>query len=106
VFNSDCKALISFSEKRSEIFSPFHLFESARLLVNMGKSTEGKLWCIKIISNAAYLFKGRKRVPHFQNIVKAEANIYESKQDSSSSVSAAGQSSVIKKIVKVVSETC
>jgi len=30
---------------------------------------EKKLWCIKVSSNAAFLFKGGERVAHFRNIV-------------------------------------
>ncbi|XP_068735386.1 uncharacterized protein [Montipora capricornis] len=37
----------------------------------MGRGTETKLWCIKLSSNAAFLFKGGKRIPNFQNIVGA-----------------------------------
>ena len=30
---------------------------------------EKKIWCIKVSSNAAFLFKGGKRVEHSKNIV-------------------------------------
>ena len=38
----------------------------------MGKSTSEKLWCVKILSGAAYLFKGGKKVENFLNIIGAE----------------------------------
>lgn len=38
----------------------------------MGKSTTRKLWCIRILSGGAYLFKGGKKVESFLNIIGAE----------------------------------
>ena len=38
----------------------------------MGKTTAQKLWCLKIISGVAFLFKGGNKVDNFRNIVGAE----------------------------------
>ena len=63
------------------------------------RSAEAKLWCIKILSRDAYLFKGGKKVQHFQNIIGAEAT--ESSQPSSVS----GTSPTAKQSVKVTEGT-
>lgn len=39
----------------------------------MGKSTAEKLWCIKVLSGAAFLFKGGCQIQNFKKIVEAEA---------------------------------
>lgn len=38
----------------------------------MGKSTSEKLWCIRIVSGAAYLYNGGAKVENFLNIVGAK----------------------------------
>jgi len=60
------------------------------------RSTESKLWCIKLLSRDAYLFKGGKKVQHFQQIVGAEVT------ESSKPGSASGTSPAAKKSVKVL----
>ena len=62
----------------------------------MGKGTEKKLWCIKVSSNAAFLFKGGKKVPHFQDIVGAE-----SVDGSSTSLSEMSSPIAAKELLKV-----
>ena len=67
----------------------------------MGKSTTQKLWCIRILSGAAYLFKGGKKVESFLNIIGAdEVTVNTSPAGTSSSVS--GSSPTVKKLLKVV----
>ena len=67
----------------------------------MGKSTTQKLWCIRILSRAAYLFKGGKKVESFLNIIGAdEVTVNTSPAGTSSSVS--GSSPTVKKLLKVV----
>lgn len=65
----------------------------------MGKSTTQKLWCIRILSGAAYLFKGGKKVESFLNIIGAdEVTVNTSPAGTSSSVS--GSSPTVKKLLK------
>ena len=51
------------------------------------RSTASKLWCIKILSGDAYLFKGGKKVEHFRNIVGAEEITVPVKSKSGSTLS-------------------
>ena len=60
------------------------------------RSTESKLWCIKLLSRDAYLFKGRKKVQQLKNIVGAEVT------ESSKPSSVSGTSPTAKKTVKVL----
>lgn len=60
-------------------------------------SNEAKLWCIKVNSGAAYLYRGGKRVDNFLNIIGAE-----SYQDSSDSVVEESGASPPKKKLKVI----
>ena len=57
---------------------------------------EKKLWCIKVSSNLAFLFKGGKRVEHFQNIVGVA-----SVEVSTSSLVEMSSPVVAKKLLKV-----
>ena len=67
----------------------------------MGKSTTRKLWCIRILSGGAYLFKGGKKVESFLNIIGAdEVTVNTSPAGTSSSVS--WSSPTVKKLLKVV----
>jgi len=60
------------------------------------RSTVSKLWCIKLLSRDAYLFKGGKKVPHFQKLLRAEV------AESSRPSSVSGSSPTAKKTVKVL----
>ena len=62
------------------------------------RSNEAKLWCIKVLSGAAYLFKGGKRVEHFRNITGAQEV---TKETSETSQSTSGSSPTAKKVVQV-----
>lgn len=63
---------------------------------NMGRSAADKLWCVKVVSGAAFLFKGGKQVANFQNIVGA--TVFEQPNASSS----ANANPTTKKLVKVI----
>ena len=63
------------------------------------RSNEAKLWCIKVLSGAAYLFKGGKRVEHFRNITGAQEVL--SKETSETSPSTSASSPTAKKVVQV-----
>lgn len=68
----------------------------------MGKSTADKLWCIRVLSGAAYLFKGGKKVDNFLNIVGAEELSVDTAAGTSSSVTSVSRSSpTAKKLLKV-----
>lgn len=71
----------------------------------MGKSTADKLWCIRVLSGAAYLFKGGKKVDNFLNIVGAEEHntdtAAQASRTSSSVTSVSRSSPTVKKLLKV-----
>ena len=70
----------------------------------MGKSTADKLWCIRVLSGAAYLFKGGKKVDNCLNIVGAEehnADTAAQAGTSSSVTSVSSSSPTVKKLLKV-----
>ena len=64
----------------------------------MGKTTAQKLWCLRVISGVAFLFKGGKKVDNFRNILGAEEITV---TDSGLSSSASSSSPPEKKLLKV-----
>ena len=67
------KPLFSFSQINSQNWQHCLLFRICNLhKMVMGKRTSEKLWCVKILSGEAYLFKGGKRVQNFLSIIEAD----------------------------------
>ena len=65
----------------------------------MGKSTAEKLWCIKVLCDAAFLFKVGRQIQNFKKIVEAEAVEKEPASNSTSALSPTASAS--KKVIKV-----
>lgn len=76
------------------VISPQSFIKMPPNVIPRNRSNEAKLWCIKVLSGAAYLFKGGKRVEHFRNITGAQ-------ETSETSQSTSGSSPTVKKLVQV-----
>ena len=80
------------------VINPQSFIEMPPNVTPRDRSNEAKLWCIKVLCGAAYLFKGGKRLEHFRNITRAQEV---RKESSETSQSTSGSSPTAKKLARV-----